>query len=95
VGYDEKTCGAVASENGKITQVFRKKTQGHFYGTGDLFASAFIGKYVISKDFEKALNIAADFVTKSIELTLDEKEKYWYGLKFEQALSILINKGEN
>lgn len=95
VGYDEHTCGAVSSENGKTTEVFRKKTQGHFYGTGDLFASAFIGEYVISKDFEKALNLAADFVTKSIELTLDEKEKYWYGLKFEQALSILINKGEN
>lgn len=94
VGYDEDSCGVVARENGKLIEVFRKKIDGHFYGTGDLFASAFIGEYVNTRDFKRAINLATDFVSLSIEKTLDERDKYWYGLKFEQALSVLVNKGE-
>ena len=94
VSYDEKLCGAVAVCGDKTEEAFRERIKGHFYGAGDLFASAFIGEYTKTRDIKKALNLSADFVTESIKKTLDEKEKYWYGLKFEQALDILINKGE-
>lgn len=92
--YDKKSCGAIALCDGKFEEVFRERIDGHFYGTGDLFASAFIGEYTKTRDMKKALNLSADFVMESIKKTLDEKEKYWYGLKFEQALDVLINKGE-
>ncbi len=94
VCYTENLCGAVAMSDGKIEEAFRERIKGHFYGAGDLFASAFIGEYTKTCDLKEALNLSADFVTESINKTLDEKEKYWYGLKFEQALNVLINKGE-
>lgn len=94
VSYDENLCGAVAFCDGKTEEAFRERIKGHFYGAGDLFASAFIGEYTKTKDIKKALSLSADFVTESIKKTLNEKQKYWYGLKFEQALDVLINKGE-
>ena len=60
--------------------------KGPFYGSGDLFASAFIGMYVNGYSLTKAASLACDFVSDCIEKTLDEREKYWYGLKFEQSL---------
>lgn len=91
VSYKEKGCGAVTMEDGIIKEVFRENIDGHFYGAGDLFASAFIGEFTRNGDFLKAINLSADFVTESIKKTLDEKERLWYGLKFEQALDVLIN----
>lgn len=92
VSYDNKSCGAVMLEGGNLKEVFREKTDGHFYGTGDLFAAAFIGELVMSGEITKGLEVAADFVTESIKKTLDEKERLWYGLKFEEALDILIKR---
>lgn len=92
VNYDDNSCGAVMLEDGKLNEAFRKKTEGHFYGTGDLFAAAFIGELVIGGEITEALELAADFVTESIKKTLDEKERLWYGLKFEEALDVLIKR---
>ncbi len=69
--------------------VSRKMRSGHFYGTGDLFASAFIGLYINGCRLAEAVEKAADFVSSCIENTLDEAELYRYGLKFEQSLGIL------
>lgn len=64
---------------------------GVFYGSGDLFASAFIGMYLTGATLFEATKSASDFVNDCIIKTLDEREKYWYGLKFEQSLSILTD----
>ena len=71
--------------------VSRKMRMGHFYGTGDLFASAFIGLYVNGFGLTKAVEKAADFVSVCIENTLDEAERYRYGLKFEHCLGMLTD----
>jgi len=62
---------------------------GVFYGSGDLFASSFIGMYLLGASLAEATKNASDFVNDCILKTLDERDKYWYGLKFEQSLSIL------
>ncbi len=71
--------------------VSRAMRSGHFYGTGDLFASAFIGLYINGRPLAEAVEKAADFVSSCIENTLDEAELYRYGLKFEQSLGILTD----
>ena len=71
-------------KNVKSITIPHKK--GPFYGSGDLFASAFIGMYINGYSLEKATDCACSFVSDCIEKTLDEREKYWYGLKFEQSL---------
>jgi len=81
VSYEKKT---------DILTVAQKPLyEGVFYGSGDLFASAFIGMYLKGFTLAEATKNASDFVNDCIIKTLDEREKYWYGLKFEQSLSLL------
>ena len=67
---------------------------GVFYGAGDLFSSAFIGLYINGKPLFEATQIASDFVKDCIIKTMDERDKYWYGLKFEQSLPLLAKTQE-
>ncbi len=64
---------------------------GIFYGSGDLFASAFIGMYLMGASITESAKNASSFVNDCILNTLDERDRYWYGLKFEQSLSILTD----
>ncbi len=92
--HSENTISTVAYEKGTDTLFSAEKPlyDGVFYGAGDLFASAFIGKFLCGASLSEATKSASDFVNNCILNTLDEREKYWYGLKFEQSLGILINK---
>ncbi len=65
-----------------------------FNGTGDIFASAFIGCFLNNKGLKESVKISMDFVLESIENTLDD-EAHWYGVKFEKAIKNLINKVYN
>ena len=47
--------------------------------------------YINGVSIEEALTKASDFVSDCIEKTLDERERYWYGLKFEQSLGLLTD----
>ncbi len=89
--HSEKAISTIAYKRGDDTLFSADKPlyDGVFYGSGDLFASAFIGMYLRGKSLSEATNDASDFVNDCILNTLDEREKYWYGLKFEQSLSRL------
>lgn len=60
-----------------------------YHGTGDIFASAFVGSLMNKKSIFTSAEIAADYVVKCIENTVDDKS-HWYGVKFETALGNLI-----
>ena len=62
-----------------------------FHGTGDAFASAFVGSWIGGKSMEEAAGIAADFICRCIENTIGD-ESHWYGVKFETALPYLIHR---
>ncbi|MBR4030704.1 MAG: bifunctional hydroxymethylpyrimidine kinase/phosphomethylpyrimidine kinase [Clostridia bacterium] len=68
----------------------RPAFDGQFYGAGDAFSSAFTGLYMKTGELEKSIEGALDFVWGNINATQDEKEKYWYGTKFEQNLEFLV-----
>ncbi len=63
-----------------------------FHGTGDVFASALCG--TLARDFflDKALKIAVDFTVESIRKTIDNPAHNWYGVDFESALPLLIER---
>ena len=83
VGYEKFT--------DEYTYADKPLRKGTFYGSGDLFSSAFIGMYINGAPFSDAVKNASDFVNDCIIKTLDEHDKYWYGLKFEQSLGILTD----
>lgn len=91
--HNKDTISTAAYKKGSDDIYFADKPlyDGVFYGSGDLFASAFIGMYLDGAALHDATKAASDFVNECILKTLDERDKYWYGLKFEQSLSILTD----
>lgn len=89
VGYDKDSTGVVVLENGVKSYYKHKRIVRGCHGTGDVYASAFVGLLLKGYKAFDAAKAAADFTVKCIENTADDKE-HWYGVKFETALSELI-----
>ncbi|WP_295610587.1 pyridoxamine kinase [uncultured Methanobrevibacter sp.] len=60
------------------------------HGTGDVFASAFVGSIMVGKTPTAAAKVAGEFTKKAIEKTIGD-ENHWYGVKFEQAIPELYD----
>jgi len=73
-----------------IASYCHKKIERDFHGTGDIFASVFVGEYLRENDALKAGQLAADFVARAIENTLDD-EGHRYGVHFEPLLKTLMD----
>lgn len=89
ITYKPETTGVIVAENGERRYYEHKRIERRCHGTGDVYASAFVGAYLRGFDAFDAARIAADFTVLSIEHTLDDKS-HWYGVKFETALASLI-----
>jgi pyridoxine kinase len=85
IGYDSESSGVVIYEQGKLNYYRHKKIQGGRNGTGDIYASVFVGALMRGISTYDAARLAADFVVKAIENTLGD-EDHWYGVKFEPAI---------
>ena len=81
----------IGMDKNRETVKSSKIIDGIFYGTGDVFASSFIGSYLEGLPFEKAIAFAEDFVQECILKTLPEREKYWYGVNYEKCLGTLTD----
>lgn len=60
------------------------------HGTGDVFASAFVGSTMIGKSPAEAAKVAGEFTKKAIEKTIGD-ENHRYGVKFEQVIPELYD----
>lgn len=89
VSYDADTTGVVVYQNGKYNYYQHKKLPKSCHGTGDIFASAFVGSVVKGKTIFEAAQIAADYVVECIKETITD-DSHWYGAKFEPVLYKLI-----
>ena len=68
-----------------IEIVYNDKIDYVSHGTGDVFASAFVGSTMVGKAPTSAAKIAGEFTKKSIEKTVGD-ETHKYGVKFEQVI---------
>lgn len=89
VGYEEGKTGVVVYENGKTSYYEHKRIAKGSHGTGDIYASAFVGALMNGKSIFESAKIAADYTLKCIENTQGDDE-HWYGVKFETAIPDLI-----
>ena len=89
VSYSPETTGVVVYENGNYSYYEHEKIERGCHGTGDIYASAFIGALIRGKTAYEAAKIAADFTLLCIKETLKEPD-HWYGAKFEPVLEELI-----
>lgn len=90
VSYDAHSTGVLVSEQGKQTYYRHELLDRGCHGTGDVYASSFVGAYMHGKTVPEAARIAADYTLACIKNTLDDPE-HWYGVKFEPVLGELIN----
>ena len=89
VGYAADKTGVVVYQNGAIEYYEHKRISKGCHGTGDVYASAFTGALLRGKGIFEAAKIAADYTVACIENTQGDPT-HWYGVKFETALSKLM-----
>jgi pyridoxine kinase len=91
VSYAEGKTGVVVYEKGIYTYYEHEKIAKGSHGTGDIYASAFVGALMNDKTPAEAARIAADYTLLCIKNTQGDPS-HWYGVKFETALPDLIRK---
>ncbi len=82
MGYDRETGEYFTYQNRRIDAAY--------HGTGDLFSSSSVGELMKGKTWQDAMRIAADYTAHTIEVTLQNPDKPWYGVDFEATLPELI-----
>lgn len=70
--------------------VYNDKVDYISHGTGDVFASSFVGSVMIGKSPVQSAKIAGEFTKNALEKTIGD-ETHWYGVKFEQAIPELYD----
>ncbi|WP_295722714.1 bifunctional hydroxymethylpyrimidine kinase/phosphomethylpyrimidine kinase [uncultured Methanobrevibacter sp.] len=73
-----------------VETVYNKKIDYVSHGTGDVFASSFVGSVLNGKSPSDASKIAGEFTKRSIEETIDDTE-HSYGVKFEKVIPEIQN----
>lgn len=89
VSYVHGKTGVVVVEDGVYSYYEHEKLSNSCHGTGDIYASAFVGAIVRGKSAYDSAKIAADYTVECIKATAEE-DNHWYGAKFEPVLVKLI-----
>ena len=81
-------------QNSTCEMVYNEKVDYMSHGTGDVFASSFVGSVMSGKSPAAACKIAGEFTKIAIEKTMGD-ETHTYGVKFEQAIPSLFDLLKN
>lgn len=73
----------------KVHAYMNEKLPGSYHGTGDIFASVVTGAMAKGKSLEQAQKLAVDFTLESMRKTMEDSERRFYGVNFEEALATL------
>ena len=82
MGYDRQSGEHFTYQRPRIGTVY--------HGTGDLFSSTCVGAILKGMDWREAMRLAADYTARTIEVTLHNPDKPWYGVDFEKTLPELL-----
>ncbi|MDE6706718.1 MAG: bifunctional hydroxymethylpyrimidine kinase/phosphomethylpyrimidine kinase, partial [Oscillospiraceae bacterium] len=92
ISFEKQTTGVFIAEKNQPIQYYQhKKIAKNCHGTGDIFASTFVGAYLHGFTAYESAKISADYTVSCIEKTKDDSS-HWYGVKFELALPELVAK---
>ena len=81
--------GILMYVDGKMDYYEHEKLPNSCHGTGDVYASAFVGALMRGKSANEAARIAAEYAMECIKETA-KLDNHWYGAAFELALPKLI-----
>lgn len=91
--FEPNKIGVAIKDNttNELSYYFTDKNPKNSPGTGDCYASAFVGSLISGLSLYDSAALAADFVLECIKKTADDST-HTYGVKFEKALPMLINR---
>ncbi len=90
VGFHPEETGVMISESGVQSYYRHRRLPESCHGTGDVYASAFVGALMKGLDAYTAAKIAADFTLICMENTRGDRN-HTYGVKFEPMLGTLMD----
>ncbi len=85
IAYQKEMTGVVIYDENGYQHFTHRRINKSYHGTGDVYASTFLGAFLSNNDLLKSAKIAAKFVVKAIENTLDDPN-HNYSVKFEPLL---------
>lgn len=89
VSFSDNKTGIAVYEDGNVRYYEHAKVGQGSHGTGDVYASAFVGALMNGKSLFDSAKIAADFTVSCIKNTVEHPD-HWYGVRFEKCLPELI-----
>lgn len=89
ISITKEKIGEVGVTEGKTWSLIQEKLPGSFFGTGDMFASAFLAAFLHGNDLEKSCSIAADFIRLAI---LNTKQDTLFGPDYAAGLPWLLQE---
>jgi len=75
----------ILKERGVYSSFRHSRVDGHFSGTGDLFAACFTGALLHGADKREAMRLAGSLTSCCVQITA-AAPAHWYGLRFEAIL---------
>lgn len=90
VSYAPGRTGIVVFENGSYAYYEHELLPNSCHGTGDIYASAFVGAFIRGKSAYDAAAIAGNYTMDCIRYTAT-LDNHWYGAAFEPVLGNLID----
>lgn len=89
VSYREGKTGVEVLEGENRAYYEHEMLPNSCHGTGDIYASSFVGAFLRGKGAYDAAKIAADYTVECIKATAGDSG-HWYGAKFEPVLGKLM-----
>lgn len=94
VSFEKDKLGVMSydSESGEYFSYFKERIPESFHGTGDVFASTFLGALMRERSIGDSLKIATDFTVECIKATLGNPQERKYGVNFEEEIPYLVSR---
>ena len=89
VGYTPDTTGVTVFEGEEKRYYRHRRIPKGSHGTGDVYASAFVGAYMRGFSAFDSAVIASEYTVRCIENTQGD-DAHWYGVKFEPVLPVYL-----
>ena len=93
IAYEKEMTGVFVYDGNECHHFVHQRIDKSYHGTGDVYASTFLGAYLGHHDLMRSAITAAEFVVEAIKNTLNDPN-HNYGVKFEPLLANFIKENK-
>lgn len=94
VNFKDGEIGVATYDGNELSFHTHERIDKNMHGTGDVYASCFVGATANGAELKEASAVAANLTLSAIRKTLPDKN-HWYGVKFEKIIPEIVGFTEN